>query len=72
MTTTDRKRKTEVLTKDELLALRKYVGSFHTVIDAAFAIGINRQTLDRVLLLGKASPENVRIIREKLNQPQAA
>lgn len=64
----ERRRKTELLTKEEHNSLKKYVASFHTVIDAAVALGINRQTLDRVLIIGKGSPESISIIREKLNR----
>lgn len=71
-TQTGRKRKSDLLKREEWIALKKYVGTFNTVIDAAYAIGINRQTLDRVLLIGKGSPENIQLIREKLNQLQAA
>jgi predicted DNA-binding protein (UPF0251 family) len=66
------RRKSELLTKDEFSSLKKYVISQHTVTDAAYAIGINRQTLDRVLIIGSGSPETVQAIREKLNQLQAA
>jgi hypothetical protein len=64
---TERRRKSELLRKEEWTALKKYVAGFHTVIDAAVAIGVNRQTLDRVLLIGKGSPESINAIREKLN-----
>lgn len=65
-------KKSELLTKEEHNALKKLVASYHTVVDASFAIGITRQTLDRVLMIGKGSPENIQIIRKKLNQLQAA
>lgn len=68
----DRKRKSEKFTPDELRSLKKYVSSFPTVIDAAFAIGIHRNTLDILLFKGKGSPETIGLIREKLNEWQAA
>lgn len=68
----ERKRKTELLKKEEHTSLKKYVSSFATVADAAHEIGINRQTLDRVLLIGKGSPESIYTIRQKLSQTQAA
>jgi hypothetical protein len=64
----DRKRKSESLTTSEHRGLRKYVASFPTVIDAAAAIGIHRNTLDIVLIKGKGSPETVGLIREKLEE----
>jgi hypothetical protein len=64
----ERKRKSEKLTADEFKALKKYVASFSTVIDAAFAIGIHRNTLDIVMFKGKGSPETIGLIREKLAQ----
>lgn len=63
---TPRKRKSEPLTKDELKSLQKFVSQFHTVIDASEALGISRQTLDRVLVIGKGSPETVSRIKENL------
>jgi hypothetical protein len=66
----ERKRKSEKLTPQEFKALKKYVYSFNTVIDAAVAIGIHRNTLDIVLIKGKGSPETVGLIREKLNSSE--
>jgi predicted DNA-binding protein (UPF0251 family) len=62
----ERKRKTEKLTPEEFKALKKYVLSFHTVVDAAFAIGIHRNTLDMVVIKGSGSPETIDKIRQKL------
>jgi hypothetical protein len=63
----DRKRKSERLTPEEQRSLKKYVASFNTVVDAAFAIGIHRNTLDIVLIKGSGSPETVHKIREKIS-----
>lgn len=68
----ERKRKSEKLTPQEKTSLKKYVESFPTVIDAAYAIGIHRNTLDIVLIKGQGSPETVGLIREKLNLVKAA
>lgn len=54
------------MTSDEKRALKKYVTSFPTVIDAAFCIGIHRNTLDIVLIKGSGSPETIHKIREKI------
>jgi hypothetical protein len=61
-----RRRKSELLTKEEHKALLKYINTFHTLVDAAYAIGISRQVLERVKVIGSGSPENVQIIRGKL------
>lgn len=62
-TATTRKRKSEPLTKDEQAALKKYCNSFHTAIDCAEAIGISREVLGRVLLVGSGAPETISKIR---------
>jgi hypothetical protein len=54
----ERKRKREILTKEELASLKKFVNSFPTVVDAAYEIGIHRNVLDAVLIKGSGSPEN--------------
>lgn len=68
----ERKRKSERLSNDELRLLKKYVASFPTVIDAALAIGIHRNTLDIILIKGSGSPESVGKIKEKLEEQKAA
>jgi hypothetical protein len=65
-------KKSELLTKEEHSALKKLVASYHTVVDAAFAIGVTRQTLDRVVMIGKGSPESINTIRQKLSEPVRA
>lgn len=62
----ERKRKSERLTNEEFKALKKYVASFHTVIDAAFAIGIHRNVLDMVLIKGSGSPDTIEKVRVKI------
>lgn len=68
----ERKRKSEQLTKEEHKALNKYIGTFPTKTDAAYAIGVSRQVLDGVSLKGRASPESIRLIKEKLNSLEPA
>jgi DNA invertase Pin-like site-specific DNA recombinase len=63
---TERKRKSEPLTKEEHKALLKLIADYHTLIDAAYAIGIQRQTLERVKFTGSGSPETIEAIRAKL------
>lgn len=62
----DRKRRSEKLTKEEHKSLALYVKTFPTLFDAALVIGISRQVLDRVLLIGSGSSETVKAIREKI------
>jgi sugar diacid utilization regulator len=64
----ERKRKSEKLTTEERRALKKYVASFPTVIDAADSIGIHRNTLDIVMIKGGGSPETVSAIRSALER----
>jgi hypothetical protein len=72
MNPTERKRKSERLSKDEVKALQKYVRTFPTIIDAAMSIGIHRNVLDLVLIRETGSPETIGKIREKINQGIAA
>lgn len=64
---TERKRKSEKLTKEELSALKKYVRSFPFIVDAAEIIGIHRNVLDLVLLKGSGSPETIEKVRKVLS-----
>lgn len=66
----ERRRKSELMTKEEVKTLRQYVNTFHTLVDAADAIGISRQTLERVKIIGSGSPDNIQIIRQKLSELQ--
>lgn len=68
---TERKRKSDPLTRDEHKALIKYVKSHHTIVDAAYAIGIHRNVLDRVMIAATGSPETIEKIREKLSGANA-
>ncbi len=62
----DRKRRSVPLTKEEQKSLLKYVQSFPTKIDAAYALGISRPTLDLVIIRGSGNSDTVNAIREKL------
>jgi hypothetical protein len=59
----ERKRKRDVLTKEEHRSLLKYVKTFPTIVDAAFAIGIHRNVLDLVMIKGSGSPETISKIK---------
>lgn len=62
-TATTRKRKSDPLTREEHTALKQYRKTFHTARDCADAIGIAREVLDRVLLVGSGAPETIAKIR---------
>lgn len=59
-------RKSEKLTADERKALKQYRKGFDTEVECAVSIGIDRLVLNRVLLIGSASPATVGKIRSVL------
>lgn len=63
---TSRVRKSEALTDQERADFTKWVDSQPTKIDAAETIGIHRVSLDRIMLAGSGSPENIERIRKVL------
>jgi len=65
--TRDRIRKSVKMTPEEMKALKKYVKSFDTKIDAFEAIGITKPTLDIVLVRGTGAQKTIDKIREALN-----
>jgi hypothetical protein len=68
----ERRRRSELLSKDEHKLLLKYIAKFQTLVDAADAIELPRQTLERVKIIGSGSPETIKKIREKLFETEAA
>jgi DNA-binding phage protein len=64
------KRKSEALTKDEYSSLKKYTKSFRTVVECAEAIGISREVLDRLLVVGSGSPVTIEKVRSALSVKQ--
>ena len=66
------KRKSLRLSKEQKLMLKAYVGAFCTISEAAEALGVSRQVLDRVLLVWSGSPENISLILQKIGLPTAA
>lgn len=66
MNTMVRKRKSVALTTTEFSALKKYAKGFRTGIECAESIGIDRNVLDRVLLVGSGSPETIEKIKLKI------
>jgi len=67
MDTPTMRRKSVALTKEEWSALKKYRNKFLTSVECAESIGIDRQPLDRILLLGRGSEKSVSKIREIIN-----
>lgn len=63
MNATTSKRKSVALTKEEMTALKQFAKTFRTGVECAEAIGIHRNILDRVLLVGSGSPETIEKIR---------
>lgn len=66
-TVSQRRRKSVKLTVEEQKTLRAFRKTFELEIDCAESIGIRRETLNRVLLIGSASPENIEKIRAKIS-----
>lgn len=64
--TITRSRKSEKLNAEERKALKAYRKGFDTEVDCAVAIGIDRLVLNRVLLIGSASPATIEKIRTTL------
>jgi hypothetical protein len=66
MSTYTSSKKSEKLTAEERKALRQYRKEYDTEVDCAVSIGIDRLVLNRVLLIGSASPATVEKIRTAL------
>lgn len=58
-----RKRKSEPLTKEEHKALKAFRKKFHTEVDCAIAIGVDRLVLNRIMLVGSGSPDSIEKVR---------
>lgn len=65
--TITKSRKSERLTAEEKKALKQFRKGFTTEVDCAVAIGIDRLVLNRVLLIGSASPATITKIRAALS-----
>lgn len=72
MLTNKRKpKRSEEMSKEEYREFLRYVYSFPTKVDAAFAIGVSRPTLDGVISRGTGKAETISKIRELLSQKAA-
>lgn len=65
-------RKSEKLTAEEKKALKQYRKGYDTEVECAVSIGIDRLVLNRVLLIGSASPATVEKIRAALTTKKVA
>lgn len=72
MEITKPKRKSVALTEDERNALEKYRNTFLTSVECAESIGIDRQPLDRILLIGRGSEFSISAIRKILKKLKRA
>lgn len=62
------KRKSVRLTPEAFKELKRYRRAFSTEVECAESIGIKRETLNRVLLLGSGSPETIGRIEEVIGK----
>lgn len=53
------KRKSVLLTKEQHKALKDFRKSFNTGVECSEALGIHRAVMERILLVGSGSPENI-------------
>lgn len=67
-----RVKKSETLTEEEKLALVSWVNDQPTKIDAAETLGMHRVTMDRIMLAGSGSPDNIAKVRRVLSENQKA
>lgn len=66
-----KKRKSEKLTKEELAAIKSFVKRFDTLTEAAEAIGMSHQNLNRAMVYKSGSPETVGKIRLAISLEEA-
>lgn len=66
--TITKKRKSEPLADNEVSALKAYRERFHTEVDCAVSIGIDRLVLNRVMMVGSGSPDSIKKIRKALKK----
>lgn len=64
----NRKRKTDKLTKVELIKFRSWVKSQITKLDAADELEISVVTLRRIMNIGRGNPLSIQKIRNILNR----
>lgn len=62
-TSSPKRRKSVLLTKEEHKAFKDFRKSFNTGVECAEAINIDRAVMERVLLVGSGSPETIEKIK---------
>lgn len=67
MNTETKIRKSIRLSPEEWKALKRYRKEFESELDCAKAMGIERSTLNRTILLGSASEPTIKALREILD-----
>ncbi len=60
------KRKSAVLTKEELNQFKKYRASFLTDVECAESVGISSQLFGRVIIVGRGAPETIEKIKKAI------
>jgi len=69
-TTINRPKRSIKLSQEELKSLKKYCKKFDTEVNQALAIGIDRNELARVKLVGSGNENTITKIRETLTGKQ--
>lgn len=69
---TRKPKRSEEMSKEEYREFLRYVYSFPTKIDAAYALEISRPTLDGLIFRGSGKAETIERIREILNTKRVA
>ena len=67
MSDTAPKKKSVALTPQERKALKAYRKRFETEVACAVSLGLDRNVLNRIMLLGTGSPDYIEQIRNVLN-----
>lgn len=65
--TIDKQRRSVKLTKEEKTELKKFVKAYITREDAALVVGLHRDTLNRILELGRCNSDTLIKIKKTLN-----
>lgn len=66
-TAVPKRRKSVLLTKEEHRALKAFRKTFNTGVECSEVLGIDRAVMERILLVGSGSPENIEKVRTVLD-----
>lgn len=61
-------KRSESLSDSELLALKEYRKGYSTDVACAASLGLDRNVLTRVILVGSGRPESISKIRDVINR----